>query len=209
MTLFYLVRHGVTQSNIEGRHIGQREEELTEEGKEQAQSLAEMLRGEPLNAIYSSPQVRAVATALEIVKYHPTLDVVRDPRLRELELGIFDGLMPEEAKRMYSDAYSKREQDKFGFRIPSGESYADLVVRVRSFVDEIRGLYENGNVGVVGHQGLNRALLSCLLGDAIPKEHVPFLVIPHDAYIRVTKTPTQAEALVISKGVQRGLEERL
>lgn len=209
MTLFYLVRHGVTQSNIVGRHIGQREEELTEKGKEQAQSLADMLKGEPLNVIYSSPQVRAVATALEIVKNHPTIEVLRDPRLRELELGVFDGLMPEEAKRMYSDAYSRREQDKFGFRIPSGESYADLVVRVRPFVDEVLGLYENGNVCVVGHQGINRALLSCLLGDAIPKEHVPFLVIPHDSYIRVTKTPTQAEALVVSKGVQRGLDERL
>lgn len=203
------MRHGVTQSNIDGRHIGQREEDLTDEGRRQAQSLAEMLKDEPLNAIYSSSQVRAVATALEIVKYHPTIEILRDPRLRELELGIFDGLMPEEAKRMYSDAYSKREQDKFGFRIPGGESYADLIVRVRPFVDEMLRLYENGAVGVVGHQGLNRALLSCLLGEAIPESRVPFLVIPHDAYIKVTRTQTQAEALVISKGVQQGLEEML
>lgn len=210
MTILYLVRHGITKSNVEERHIGQREEELTEEGRQQAKSLAELLKGEQLDAILSSPQIRAVETALEIAMYYPNkTSNFGDPRLKELDLGIFDGRMPKAARQLYQDAYAKREQDKFGFRIPNGESYEMLITRVRPFVEEVLNQYPDGNVCVVGHQGLNRALLACLLGDKLTREQIPRLAIPHDAYIKVTKTQAQATAIVISPVRQHGLEYRL
>ncbi len=210
MTILYLVRHGVTQSNIEGKHIGQREEDLTEEGRHQAWDLAQLLRNERLDAIYSSPLRRAVDTAVEIARHHPTLVIVRDPRLNELNLGIFDGYTSEEARRLFRDNYKSREDDKFGFRIPNGESYRDLMDRVKPFVDEVMQKFENDSVCVVGHQGLNRALLGWLV---IPEDdvaaQVPYIVIPHDAYIKVTKTPSEASAVVISPVTQHGLEGKL
>ena len=132
-----------------------------------------------------------------------------DPRLRELELVIFDGLMPEEARRLYPDAYTRREQDKFGFRIPNGERYEMLITRVKPFVEEVLDQYSDGNVCVVGHQGLNRALLACLLGDKLTREQITHLVIPYDAYIKVTKTQVRVNAVVISPIRQHGLEYRL
>lgn len=196
MTILYLVRHGITKSNVEGRYIGQREEELTEEGRQQAKSLAELLKDEPLDAIFSSPQRRAVETAFEIARYHPDKrSNFGDPRLKELELGIFDGLMPAEARRRYNYSYTRREQDKFGFRIPNGESYEMLITRVRPFVEEVLDQYPDGNVCVVGHQGLNRALLSYLAGDRIKQKDVPHLEIPPDAYIKIVPN---TQPLVVS-----------
>lgn len=211
MTVFYIVRHGVTRSNLEGRHLGQREEDLTEEGRQQARNLAELLRNEPLDVIYTSPLRRARDTASEIAVYHPGKGPLSDPRLNELHMGIFDGLLPSEARRDSEEDYAAREANKFGYRIPGGESYRMLIERVAPFVRDMREEYRDGNVCIVGHQGLNRALLAVLFGNAIeePERKIPYLEIPHDAYFKVIKTESSTSGKLISGPFRVNLEERL
>ena len=210
LTTFYIVRHGITQSNLEGRHLGQREEELTEKGRQQARDLAELLKNENFDVIYTSPLRRARDTASEIAVYHPGKGPLSDPRLNELHLGIFDGLLPGEARRQFEEEYAARERDKFGFRIPGGESYRMLLERVTPFVRDVTEEFLNGNVCIVGHQGVNRVLLGSLFWNAIekPETKVPYLTIPHDAYFKVTKTTSGVSGQRISGPLQVNLEEK-
>ena len=211
MTILYLVRHGITQSNLEGRHLGQREEDLTEKGRQQARDLAELLENENFDVIYTSPLRRARDTASEIAVYHPGKGPLSDPRLNELHMGIFDGLLPDEARRQFEEEYAARERDKFGFRMPAGESYRMLVERVTPFVRDVTEEFPNGSVCIVGHQGLNRALLGSLFWDNIekPETKIPYLEIPHDAYFKVTKTQSSVSGQLISGPLRVNLEERL
>ncbi len=211
LTVFYIVRHGITRSNQEGRHLGQREEDLTEEGRQQARNLAELLRNEPLDIIYTSPLRRARDTASEIVRYHPGKGPLSDPRLTELHMGIFDGLLPGEARRASPEDYAARESNKFGFRIPSGESYRILEERVDPFIRDTIEEYPNGNVCIVGHQGLNRALLGVLFRSKITDREmkIPYLEIPHDAYFKIVKTGPDVSGQLISGPFRINMEERL
>lgn len=208
MTVICLVRHGEVPSNREPRrHIGQRDDEdLTENGIRQSQSVAELLKNEPLSAIYTSPLKRAVSTAEIIVSYHAGKTPIPVPLLVELDLGVFEGKSEDYVASHYEEIVAQRLKDKFGFRIPEGQSYQDLVGRLAPFADEVLEKHPNETVCVVGHQGSNRALLKCFLGDKIPSERVPYLTIGQSDYIRITKTESGIDVVKIAPGIQTGLE---
>lgn len=69
-TRLFLLRHGETELNREGRYLGLRDESLTDQGVIQAQQLANALALVPVTAIYSSPLKRASQTALPIAAHH-------------------------------------------------------------------------------------------------------------------------------------------
>ncbi len=188
MTTFYLVRHGETPSNREGRHIGQREEDMTDEGVNQARRMADMLKEVYFDVIYSSPLIRAHDTARILAEINVSGKVpVTDLRLMELHLGIFEGLLPSEAQQSYPAEYKARLEDKLGFTIPNGESYKTLVARLKPFVEELKERYSQGQVCIVAHQGTNRGLLGSL-DEKIKKTEIPYLEIPHDEYFKITST---------------------
>src|ERR1044071_1547445 len=81
-----LARHGETISNLEGRWQGQADSPLTERGLAQARELGRALADEPIAAIISSDLGRATATAHEVASFH-RLEVVAEPRLREIDVG--------------------------------------------------------------------------------------------------------------------------
>ena len=210
LTILYLVRHGITQSNIDGRHLGQRDEGLTEKGRQQARDIAELLKSERFDVIYTSPLMRARDTASEISVYHPGNGPLSDPRLIELHMGIFDGLLPDEARRQFGEEYAEREKNKFGFRIPGGESYRMALERVTPFVRDVTDEFPEGNVCIVGHQGINRAILGRLYWDHLvqPEAKIPYFEIPHDAYFKVTKNQSSVDGQLISGPMHVNLEER-
>ncbi|MBY0401961.1 histidine phosphatase family protein, partial [Myxococcota bacterium] len=94
-TLICLIRHGETTWNREGRWQGHADPELTVEGLAQARWLAETLAAEqaarPWTRLYSSDLLRARATA-ERIADALRLELVLDPRLRELDVGRWSGL---------------------------------------------------------------------------------------------------------------------
>ena len=211
MTTFYLVRHGITQSNVDGRHLGQKiDEDLTPEGLQQAKGIADLLKNETFAVIYSSPLIRAVATANEIAKYHQSIGPVIDPRLTELHMGVFEGKLEEFVARNLPREHQARIQDKFGFQVPGGESYAMLMDRVEPFVRQVRAQYPGGNVCIVGHQGLNCGLLGVIgRGNPSPifrQENIPRIKIPHDAYIKVSGEGSGIKTQVVSGTISLDIE---
>ena len=101
-----LVRHGETVFNVERRWQGQSDSPLTERGVAQARQLAAALQDEPLRAVYSSDLGRAMATASIVAETH-RLDVVTDPRLREIHVGEWTGLSHPQIASAYPDGPSQ------------------------------------------------------------------------------------------------------
>src|SRR5262245_16062317 len=171
--LFY-VRHGETEWNRQGRLQGQRDSELTARGREQASQSAAILRdlasrdGRDIAALdfVASPLGRARAT-MERLRAALGFDpggYRTDARLAELSFGRWEGVPYPELLAHEGDALAARERDKWNFVPPGGESYADLLVRLRAW---------HATVGrdsvVVAHGGTARALMA-LRGVADPEK---------------------------------------
>jgi broad specificity phosphatase PhoE len=147
-----LIRHAQSRGNVadaEARDRGADRLELdvrdadmplSETGEQQATSLGAYVDSLPAQArpklVYSSPYARAVATAKGAVeRADHDVRIILDERLRERELGVLDGMTGTGIRRLYPEEAGRREWlGKFYYRPPSGESWADVVLRVRQFL---------------------------------------------------------------------------
>jgi broad specificity phosphatase PhoE len=132
--------------------------ELTATGRDQADALADWIARahDPRlpTLVLSSPYRRAVETARRAVR-RTDHEVVLDERLRERDLGLFDGLTglgirsrhPEEAAR-------RKKVGKFYYQPPNGESWADVALRVRSLLTDLRHGYDGERIWMFTHQAV-------------------------------------------------------
>jgi broad specificity phosphatase PhoE len=102
MAWLLLARHGETEWNREGRWQGHADVMLNDRGREQARELANQIADEPIDVIYSSDSKRAHETAL-IVAEQRRMPVITDPGLREIDVGRWSGLTPDEIARCFPD----------------------------------------------------------------------------------------------------------
>ncbi|WP_019142271.1 histidine phosphatase family protein [Noviherbaspirillum massiliense] len=130
-------------------------------GRRQAEALGHWFRDMPPserpNVILCSSYVRARMTA-QIVLETAGLDrdevsVIADERLREKEFGILDRLTRHGIRQKYPELSEQRTHvGKFYFRPPGGESWCDVILRLRSVLDTIVREYRGERVLIVGHQ---------------------------------------------------------
>ncbi len=166
MTLLYLIRHGRSTWNAEGRMQGQADPPLDEVGRAQAQALAVHFKDEPIHAVYSSPLARARETAEILVAIHSACPSLKlDERLMERHLGEWTGLTGDEARERFPEDLGRN------WRIdgpPGGENQVTLVTRATAALDSIIAAYPEETVAIVSHGGTLNAYLAHLLG--IPPE---------------------------------------
>ena len=134
--------------------------ELSDAGREQALALGRWLGRLPAEdrptAVLASPYVRARDTA-RIALDASGLDVVvrLDERLRERDLGSFDGLTGKGYAEMYAEEAERRKRTgKLYYRAPGGESWCDVALRVRSLLSTMREDHADERVLVVTHQAV-------------------------------------------------------
>lgn len=161
-TFVYLVRHGETVWNAEGRLCGSSDIPLSPIGQQQAQRLAQRLRSVPLAAIYSSPLRRTRQTAETIAALH-NLPVHPVPELSEIDYGDWEGMAVDELARRFPEAERCRTDDPLRFVAPNGEPFAHFVERVTTTVQRIAACHANETIAVVAHQGVNRIVLCWVL----------------------------------------------
>ena len=160
----YFVRHGETDWNAERRLQGQLDIPLNDLGRRQSVRCGDILRGlfaaggrtADDFAFMSSPLLRARAT-MEIVRAGLGLvprDYATDARLAEMSFGRWEGLTYQEITALDRAVLANRERDKWNFRPPDGESYAQLFSRVRNWHAGV-----TGNAVVAAHGGVARALM--------------------------------------------------
>jgi broad specificity phosphatase PhoE len=162
--LLYFIRHGETDWNAERRLQGQRDIPLNDLGRRQSVHCGDILRGlfaaggraADDFAFTSSPLLRARET-MEIVRAGLGLapqDYATDARLAEMSFGRWEGLTYQEVRALDRAVLAIRERDKWNFRPPDGESYAQLFVRVRNWHAGV-----TGDAIVAAHGGVARALM--------------------------------------------------
>ena len=161
MTKFWLVRHGQTDWNVSGRWQGQSSSApgLNVVGVAQAQALREQLRGLHFSAIYSSDLLRARQTAALIAEPRG-LAVSLEPRLREIHLGVWEGMLSAEILARYPLELEERQRDPLHARPPGGESVAALALRALAAVRDIAAAGPDAQVLIVAH-GVALAVLIC------------------------------------------------
>ena len=163
MTTLYLIRHAEAEGNLYRRIQGQWDGEVTPRGKKQIDALAERFRDVPLDAVYSSDLRRTIETAGAILRWHD-LPLQTTPRLREIYMGAWEGLMWGDAEHMDPAQMYCFNHDPARWRIPGAESYATLQARITFVLCEIAARHPGGSVAVVSHGTAIRAYLAALLG---------------------------------------------
>jgi len=131
-----LVRHGETEWNKLRRIQGISDLELNETGRMQAEALAQALKNERVEAIYTSPLKRARDTAYAIGRHHQ-VEVVSLYGLRELDAGEVDGLTYEEMRIQYGDFLDRWIKDCTAVRPPGGCTLHELQDQAWSSIQEI------------------------------------------------------------------------
>lgn len=162
-TRIYLVRHGATQLTEEDRFAGSSDIALSEVGLSQVSSLAERLKDDTLDAIYTSPLVRTRQTAGILAAPH-CLTPIADECLREIDYGRWEGLWRAEVERDFGEEYAIWQEDPFTIAPQGGESGLNVLNRILPFVRRIVETHRHRSVLVVSHKGTNRLLVSSLLG---------------------------------------------
>ncbi|GAB3085959.1 histidine phosphatase family protein [Nocardioides zeae] len=153
-----LARHGETIWNRERRRQGRLDSPLTEAGIDDAEMVAELVVGMNPDRLYSSPLGRARATA-DIVGRRLGLTVTVVDDLAEIDHGHVGGLTNAQIDERFPGLAERRRGDKYRFRFPGGESYADADVRAQRAWGAVHGTRPL----VVAHEMVGRMLIRHLL----------------------------------------------
>ena len=163
-----IVRHGESERNVAkdaakgakevhsfGSGLRDMDTELTPRGHRQALAVGEYIANPyRFDVVFSSPYRRAMKTAEDIISKMTTPKplVVEEERIREIEFGILDGLMPEGIKAKFPEENARREREgKYWYRPPGGESRPDVALRVQSFLGTLTRDYRQKSVLIVCH----------------------------------------------------------
>jgi probable phosphoglycerate mutase len=181
----YLARHGQTQWNLEGRRQGRLDSPLTAEGVDQVRRNARSVRSEPIDAVFSSPLGRAYTSAA-VFGSVLGLPVQVVEELSELDHGEWSGLTAPEVERGWPGEAAVRAGDKYGYRFPGGESYADADARAARALARVRDSGARVPL-LVSHEMIGRMLMRNLAGlddaQALKLRHpsdVVYKVLPGD-----------------------------
>lgn len=155
----HLIRHGLTQDNIDGVYSGRNETPLSEEGRNQLLQMKEEYNYPQVDFVFSSPLKRCTETA-ELL--YPHLKPIVIDELTEYNFGEFEGRTAQELheKEPLFDRWLLGEEN---VKPPFGESNREFISRIcNSFVKIVDGIVKSGsdNVAIITHGGVISALLS-------------------------------------------------
>ena len=179
--MIYLVRHGQTAFNAEGRLQGHVDSPLTELGRAQAVRFGEILSGltAPGWRIVSSPLGRAVATAQAIRDVLGFGEVEIEPRLIELSWGDWDGRLRADLQTQYPDAFGRTG---WAFQAPTGEAYESVQARMAGWMASLPPDPER-RIIAVSHGVAGRVLRGVYAG--LSRTDTVVQPVPQDALFRL------------------------
>ncbi|XP_061770212.1 6-phosphofructo-2-kinase/fructose-2,6-bisphosphatase 3 isoform X2 [Nerophis ophidion] len=160
----YLCRHGESTDNLEGRLGG--DAGLSPRGRQQLKKLK----------VWSSQLCRSIQTA-----EHLGLPYEQWKALNEIDAGVCEEMTYDEVKEKFPEEFALRDEDKYYYRYPAGESYQDVVQRVEPVIMELE---RQENVLVICHQAVMRCLLAYFLDKSA--EEMPYLKCPLHTVLKLT-----------------------
>jgi broad specificity phosphatase PhoE len=154
---YFLLRHGQTiyQKEDRGTNYDAKENPLltlTDEGKEMVRVSAEKIKkicdehGQSIDLIFSSPYERTKETTEIVSGVLGVKEINYDERLVDINLGIFMGRTMEESWKFYLEG-----DVKFKNKPEGGESWEDILNRIKSFLDDVEKKYKDRNILIISH----------------------------------------------------------
>ncbi|OXS29418.1 MAG: 6-phosphofructokinase [Desulfovibrio sp. MES5] len=181
----YLVRHGQTEFNVRGRIGG--DPPLTAKGRAQAEALARHMRHKEIDWVFTSTRLRSHETAAPLLVERPGAHIMAFKEFNEIWAGDCEGMLYSEIREKMPQVTAGRNANKFSYAYPNGESYAMLGERVQRGLRRALFLAGDTPLVIVGHQAINRVLLSLFLRQR--SEDVPYIYIPQNQYYHISLTP--------------------
>ncbi len=177
-----IIRHGQSSYNTERRIQGRSDiSTLTQKGRDDALKTGKALGHLHFAAIYSSPLQRAKTTAEIITQCLATPAQIQTvDNLREIDLPLWEGMRSQEVKDNLPQDYRlwKEQPDEFMMLLPQQDGKEQkyfpvlaLYEQAKQFWQEILSRHEGETILIVGHNGINRALISLALGIAPSRYH--------------------------------------
>lgn len=173
----YLIRHGETEGSEVKRYKGNIDVPLSEKGIKQVEQVAKYLNRSykshkscnGLEAVYSSPLIRALRSA-EIIAKSLGLKPIVIPDLRERSFGIWEGMSFNEIKDKYPEEFEAWAGNPLKYSPIGGESTVEVRDRVVNALDNLLTNHNEERIAIVAHGGVNRIILCHVMG--IPLENI-------------------------------------
>ncbi len=162
-TTILLVRHGQTDSNVNGFSMGWSDEDLNEVGYTQARRLSSRLASLPITSVYASPLRRAYATAAILAEPCKLRPKVLDD-LIEIRLGDWQGLHMDEIKQRWPELWQQWRNDPSEVTVPNGESLSEVTERAIRAFGRVVGANRGKQVVIVTHEVIIKVLVVHVLG---------------------------------------------
>lgn len=147
----YLIRHGQTDWNLQGRFQGREDIALNENGIKQAYDCGKALKGEIFKAVITSPLIRAKKTAEIIAKSNNINHIIVEEAITERDFKKVSGMTPEEREIFYT---SGEKDDK--------EPWEILSARMMSSIKKYAEQFYDNNIIMISHGASINAVLSVL-----------------------------------------------
>ncbi|KAJ8384541.1 hypothetical protein AAFF_G00200740 [Aldrovandia affinis] len=204
----YLCRHGESEHNMQGRlggdsalSAGRRDEGEANTwggggggGRKFAGALTSFMEEQSLQGlkVWTSQLRCSIQTAEALgVKYEQW------KALNEIDAGVCEDMTYDEVKERFPEEFAMRDQDKYYYRYPTGESYQDLVQRVEPVIMELE---RQENVMVISHQAVMRCLLAYFLDKSA--DEMPYLKCPLHTVLKLTPVAYGCKVESISLNVE-------
>lgn len=154
MNYIYLFRHSESEDNRQHLFSGWRNPPLSEKGKLDSQEVSELLKDKKINLAYTPDLMRNADTLKEVLKYHPSTQIVVDDRLRERKYGDLQGQRHLDLMRLDLSLYLKYHRS-YNVPPPNGESIKMVEERVKPFFDDLLEKVKTEQINVAVCAGNN------------------------------------------------------
>jgi phosphoserine phosphatase len=179
VTRVILVRHGESTSNVAGIVQGrgnlnqpELQSTLTSKGQQQATQAGKALRTIAFDHAYVSPLVRTQQTAERIFQEFQTVPkVIANHNLCEIDLEMWEGLDFEKVRLDFPVAYQQWQDQPKQFKLGDRYPIMDLFAQANDFWQETLFKHPDQTILIVGHSGINRALICTAMGIGIENYH--------------------------------------
>ncbi len=198
-TTLLLARHGQTVWHAENRYAGVSDIDLTDTGRAQAEALGRWAATHPVDAIWTSPLSRAVATADPACRALG-LTPHREPGLVECDFGVVEGRTLAEFEAEDPERAAAFRADPVAHPFPGAENPAAAAARGADALRRIAARHPGGRVLVVAHNTLLRLVL-CTLLSIPPREYRRVLPRLRNAGISEVRMNPDGSAALLSLNV--------
>ncbi|XP_070795902.1 6-phosphofructo-2-kinase/fructose-2,6-bisphosphatase 2 [Pituophis catenifer annectens] len=188
----YLCRHGESECNLIKKIGG--DSGLSTRGKQFAEALKRFIKEQEIMdlKVWTSQLKRTIQTAEALGVPYEQWKI-----LNEIDAGVCEEMTYEEIQRKYPEEFALRDQEKYLYRYPGGESYQDLVQRLEPVIMELE---RQENVLVISHQAVMRCLLAYFLDKSA--DELPYLRCPLHTIFKLTPVAYGCKLEMISLNVE-------